>query len=107
MKDFLHYLLEINFKALGFELVAFGELPLLFEHSDYYMLYGSISCPCGGQEQFSCSIKTTSTTEEIRYSANLILRRVASRQHLEEDVANGTLKLENIECHVFKELILE
>jgi len=94
-------LLARNYSALGFELLELEIVPR--EQDDQHLVTGKILCPCGGTEYFS--FKGSLTDDTYRDVARGVLLNTASREHLEADIAAGTLSPFDLEGHVFKELV--
>ncbi len=95
----LKKLLKQNYKALGFTLEGFE----VFDDDSGDVVRGYITCPCGGQECFAVKIEHGDeyflpSAEQV---AIRILSRTASREHLLEDVENGTLPAMDVDKHCF------
>lgn len=94
----LKEILERNFEFLGYKLESFDKTHTTYGTPIYK---GVILCPCGNREVFSVLADGSMPIEsEV---AVVILSKVASREHLEKDAAEGTIL--DIDKHVFKGLI--
>lgn len=101
-------ILARNYAALGFELISLKTCKYPHDWKQY--IQGQIRCPCGGIEHFSFML----TDEELVFTkANLaeqmairILTQSASKEHLEQDVKDGTLPPFDIDKHCFKGILV-
>lgn len=108
--QFLKKVLAVNFEALGFTLVNLEHLPKAFglDYTEYDdLIRGTVRCPCGAFECFNSIIASTyfDTEQGIYDYADMALRMVANKHHLEDDIKNGTLPPFDVDKHVFKELV--
>ena len=95
----LRKVLKQNYNALGFTLERFEVL----QDFDEDTIRGYITCPCGGQECFAVKISRGDKdwSPSVEQIAIRILSRTASREHLLEDVKNGTLPAMDVDKHCF------
>lgn len=95
----LEEILNKNYRALGFELKSFEVSGRTGDTS--YIIAFLVACPCGGTEFFTFrSLLGEQRNPEVL--AKTILRRSASREHLEDDVEKGLLPPFDYEKHVFE-----
>lgn len=98
--DEVRTILERNFTAIGWRLDSLGVLPQGIVERD--TIQGSLTCPCGGKETFTFVVYSLSgELENDRWWCHHLLATVASKQHLEQDVAEGKLPPFAIEKHIY------
>ncbi len=98
--EVLGEILARNYSALGWKL---NELERLPSPGDRWVLRGKITCPCGGMEYFNMLCSEDMCEVDL---AREILRRTASRKHLQQDVDRGVLPAMEIDKHCFDEVLL-
>jgi len=104
----LRGILERNYEALGFRLESIRSKHDIESLRSY--VQGVIQCPCGNMEYFSFAVDKCDelcyleTSERMAY---MILSETASKEHLLQDVKDGTLPAFDIDKHCFKGKLIE
>lgn len=92
-------ILERNFTAIGWRLDSFEVQKGPW--SDYDHIRGGLTCPCGGKEYFHALIENVLEEPQQERWCDVLLATVASKHHLEQDVAEGKLPAFAIEKHIY------